>query len=166
MVLSSKNDLFTLSFEPMQLKHLPQVLDIERQSFPTPWSKKTFLGELRHNQFAYYYVCLLEEQVVGYGGLWVVLDEAHVTTIAVSPQYRRRKIGARLLLFLMQQALMHGADKITLEVRPSNLSAKRLYENMGFTEAGVRKGYYTDNNEDAIIMWKQLLPNRKDETDG
>ncbi len=145
------------TFAPMEPKHLPQVLEIEKQSFPTPWSKKAFLGELRHNRFAHYYVCLLGDRIVGYAGMWVILDEAHITNIAIHPKFRGKNYGKRLLLFLMQQTLFYGAEKITLEVRPSNIPAQRLYESLGFTEAGIRKRYYTDNNEDAIIMWKNLL---------
>ncbi|WP_366922914.1 ribosomal protein S18-alanine N-acetyltransferase [Metallumcola ferriviriculae] len=145
------------AFAPMELRHLPQVLEIEKHSFPTPWSKRAFEGEIRHNRFAHYYVCLLEKKVAGYAGMWLILDEAHITNIAVAREFRGLDFGKRMLLFLMQQTLLHGADKMTLEVRPSNLTARELYKGMGFAEAGVRKGYYTDNNEDAIIMWKHLL---------
>lgn len=147
---------------PMEKKHLEQVLAIERVSFPTPWSRNAYLRELSDNQFAYYYVCLHGEQVVGYMGMWIVIDEAHVTTIAVHPDFRRRQLGRRLLEELMARAVILGADKITLEVRPSNEPAKKLYRRVGFVPAGLRKGYYSDTKEDAIIMWKHLLDLEED----
>lgn len=137
--------------------HLDEVLAIERVSFPTPWSRQAFLGELNHNGFAVYFVCLQESRVIGYAGMWVIYGEAHITSIAVHPDYRGQKLGRALLEKLMQQAVKKGADRITLEVRPSNGPAQKLYQEMGFAPVGVRKGYYTDTNEDAIIMWKRLF---------
>lgn len=137
-------------------EHLVGVLEVERLSFPTPWSKQAFLGELKENDLAYYYVCLEGHKVVGYAGMWIIFDEAHVTNIAVHPQFRGKKIGKALLLNLLEQALRLGAERITLEVRPSNKIAQELYRKLGFVPVGVRKGYYTDTNEDAIIMWKNL----------
>ncbi len=164
MTLSGTNDNekdLDLAFSNMHSRHLSMVMQIEQASFSTPWSKRAFFGEIRQNQFAHYYVCLDDQQVIGYGGIWAVLDEAHVTTVAVAPEFRQKKIGCQLMLYLMQQALAKGADKMTLEVRPSNTHAKRLYKALGFEEAGIRKGYYTDDNEDAIIMWKHLLEDGK-----
>lgn len=146
-----------LMIVPMAEEHLDQVLAIEEVSFPTPWSRNSYLRELSDNQFAYYYVCLQGEKVLGYMGMWLIIDEAHVTTIAVHPEYRGRYLGKILLEELMARAVALGADKITLEVRPSNLVAQRLYRRVGFVPAGLRKGYYTDTKEDAIIMWKHLL---------
>ncbi|MBC7335045.1 MAG: ribosomal protein S18-alanine N-acetyltransferase [Clostridia bacterium] len=140
----------------MQASHLDQVLQIERVSFPTPWSRQAFLSELYHNDFAHYYVCLLDGRVVGYAGMWVILDEAHVTNVAVHPQYRGQQIGQRLLAYLLGEAAGRGAARITLEVRPSNQPAQHLYQKLGFKPVGVRKGYYTDTHEDAIIMWRRL----------
>jgi ribosomal-protein-alanine N-acetyltransferase len=147
---------------PMEKEHLDQVLDIEQVSFPTPWSRNSYLRELSDNQFAYYYVCLQGEQVVGYMGMWIIIDEAHVTTIAVHPDFRGRQLGRYLLEELMLRAVVLGADKITLEVRPSNEPAQKLYRRVGFVPAGLRKGYYSDTKEDAIIMWKHLLDLRGD----
>ncbi|HHW07310.1 MAG TPA: ribosomal protein S18-alanine N-acetyltransferase [Clostridia bacterium] len=146
-----------LMIVPMAEEHLDQVLAIEQVSFPTPWSRNSYLRELSDNQFAYYYVCLLGDKVLGYMGMWLIIDEAHVTTIAVHPDYRGRALGRVLLEELMARAAALGADKITLEVRPSNHVAQRLYRRVGFVPAGIRKGYYTDTKEDAIIMWKHLL---------
>lgn len=141
---------------PMGESHLDEVLAIEKVSFPTPWSRSAFLGELFDNQFAYYYVCLKEGRVVGYAGMWIILDEAHVTNIAIHPHFRGRKLGKLLLMEIMRQAVCLGAEKITLEVRPSNKVAQKLYRQLGFVAAGIRKGYYSDTLEDAIIMWKHL----------
>lgn len=146
----------TLKIVPMKKKHLPGVLKIEQVSFPTPWSKETYINEIRDNQLAHYYVCLLENKVVGYTGMWLIIDEAHITTIAVDPDFRGNQLGKILLAELLARAIILGADKVTLEVRPSNQVAQGLYRRMGFIPAGLRKGYYSDTQEDAIIMWKSL----------
>ncbi|GAB6158456.1 ribosomal protein S18-alanine N-acetyltransferase [Desulfotomaculum varum] len=141
---------------PMQVEHLPGVLEIERVSFPTPWSSQAFTYELTQNNFARYLVALHQDRVVGYGGMWLVLDEAHITNIAVHPQHRGHRVGEGLLLELMRQAVLQGAARMTLEVRPSNHAARQLYKKLGFQEKGRRKKYYSDTNEDAIIMWLDL----------
>jgi len=146
-----------VSFLPLKAEYLDQILEIEKTSFPTPWSRQSFLSELRDNSMAYYCVCMLGEKVIGYGGMWIILDEAHITNVAVHPEYRGKRIGEGIILHLTSQALMKGAFRMTLEVRPSNFSAIKLYKRMGFEAAGRRKGYYTDTKEDAIIMWKTLI---------
>ena len=138
---------------PMGLDDLPGVLAIEAVSFPTPWSKRTFMTELTQNLCACYIVARAGRKVVGYAGMWVLLDEAHVTNIAVHPGWRGKGIGERLMRELMRRARQRGARRATLEVRKSNAVARRLYERLGFVARGVRKGYYTDTNEDAILMW-------------
>lgn len=143
----------------MTSQHLDEVLAIERASFPTPWPRSSFLNELYTNDYAYYYVCLDGERVIGYAGMWIILDEAHITNIAVHPDFRGRRLGELLLKTLIREAATLGADRMTLEVRVSNTPAQRLYERMGFVRAGVRKGYYNDTQEDAIIMWKHLYEN-------
>lgn len=148
--------------ERMQEKDLDQVLEIERLSFPTPWSRHSFISELRDNEFAHYFVCRVDGRVAGYAGMWVILDEAHITNVAVHPDYRGKGLGHLLLAELMRQSLLRGADRITLEVRKSNLAAQRIYEHMGFRATGIRKGYYTDTGEDAVIMWKILYSNGQD----
>lgn len=153
----NRGDYKEIMIAPMKQEHLEQVLAIEARSFPTPWSRQSYLGEIRDNQFAHYFVCLREGQVLGYGGMWLIVDEAHITTIAVHPEYRGRDLGKIILGDLMAKAIGLGADKITLEVRISNLVAQKLYQRMGFVPVGLRKGYYTDTQEDAIIMWKHLL---------
>ena len=143
----------------MVLHDIDQVLEVERLSFTNPWSKDTFQAEIQSNLFAYYFVAVQNETIVGYGGMWMILDEAHVTNIAVHPDFRGLNFGKKLVQELIIQAFKQGASKITLEVRVSNLAARNLYKGFGFHEAGIRKGYYSDNNEHAIIMWKDMQLN-------
>lgn len=145
----------------MQLADLDAVLEIEVHSFPTPWSRRAFWSELTQNIYAHYIVARLDGVIVGYGGMWVILDEAHVTNIAVHPEYRRLGIGKRVLVDLMERARSRSATRMTLEVRKSNSAAQSLYEQMGFVAKGIRKGYYSDLKEDAIIMWKDDLCKQK-----
>lgn len=140
----------------MMFQDIDQVLEVERLSFPSPWSRNAFEAELNDNIFAHYFVAEQDKTIVGYAGMWIVLDEAHVTNIAVHPAFRGLNFGKKLTQELIVQAFKLGANRITLEVRVSNLIARNLYKGLGFREAGVRKGYYSDNNEDAIIMWKSI----------
>ncbi len=149
--------MMAVTFEKMGLEHLDQVLEIENVSFPAPWSKTSFLGEILQNDFALYLVALYDDVVIGYGGMWLILDQAHITNVAVRPDFRGRNIGKALMLEIIQQAILKGAKSMTLEVRPSNIIARGLYQGLGFIDRGRRKGYYEDNNEDAIIMWKDNL---------
>lgn len=146
-----------LTFAKMSLEHLKEVLAIEKNSFPTPWSRYAFTYELTQNEFAFYSVALSGRKVVGYAGMWLILDEAHVTNLAVHPEYRGRHVGRELMRELMRRAAMLGATRMTLEVRTSNQVARHLYAALGFVECGRRWGYYTDTNEDALIMWKDPL---------
>ena len=146
-----------LSVEPMRLDDIPAVHAIESASFPTPWPPYAFRGELESNGMAHYLVLRAGERVVAYAGLWLMVDEAHVTTFAVLPAYRRRGIGARLLSELIELAAGLGASVVTLEVRLSNVAARRLYQRFGFRPVGVRPRYYSDNGEDALIMTTEPL---------
>ncbi|SHI55667.1 ribosomal protein S18-alanine N-acetyltransferase [Propionispora hippei] len=141
----------------MGLLDIDAVLLVEQASFLTPWSRAAFESEICNNELTHYLVVCVEKQVVGYAGMWVIVDEAHVTNIAILPEYRGRGIGEKLLIALKEAADSRGAARMTLEVRPSNNAAKRLYEKLGFSRAGVRKHYYTDTKEDAIIMWCDKL---------
>lgn len=136
----------------MALDDIAAVLDIERASFTTPWPPEAFQQELRHNRLARYTVARQGNAVVGYAGVWLMVDEAHVTTFAVHPDWRRQGIGRRLLLALLIMAEELHAARMTLEVRVSNLAAHGLYAAHGFTIAGRRERYYTDDGEDAYIM--------------
>lgn len=138
----------------MEPGHLPQVMAIEKVSFSAPWSEATYYREISENIYAYYVVALVGEKVVGYAGRWLILDESHITNIAVAPLWRRRGVARQLLEYLLHASLSQGANRMTLEVRSSNLGAQSLYTQFDFTVAGRRRGYYTDNNEDALIMWQ------------
>lgn len=138
---------------PMRRRHLRQVLRIDHQVYPRPWSLGLYLGELSTTDGRSYLVARQGTQVVGYAGLMVIAGDAHVTTVAVAPAHQHQGLATRLLLVLMRDALVLGAERVTLEVRASNTGAQRLYGRFGFAPAGVRKAYYVDNREDAVIMW-------------
>ncbi|MGE5702481.1 MAG: ribosomal protein S18-alanine N-acetyltransferase [Clostridia bacterium] len=145
-----------LHFRFMTIEDVEAVAELEELSFPTPWPKDAFVNEMTINQHAKYMLAIAEDKIVAYCGVWIIIDEAHITNIAVHPDYRGRKIGEMLMRQVMGLAVLLGAERMTLEVRPSNQTARNLYDKLGFTAAGVRKGYYSDNNEDAIIMWVEL----------
>ena len=138
---------------PMRRRHLRPVLRIESRVYPRPWSLGLFMSELALRSTRAYYVARVDGEVVGYAGLMVVADDGHVTTLAVHPEWQRRTIGTRLLLALAGEALRRGATSLTLEVRMSNGPAQALYRRFGFAPAGVRRGYYVETNEDALVMW-------------
>ncbi|WP_318626962.1 ribosomal protein S18-alanine N-acetyltransferase [Paenibacillus polymyxa] len=145
-----------LEFRLMQLDDIPDVLEIEHEAFTLPWTEEAFRNELTMNHFAKYMIMELDGQAIGYAGMWTIMDEAHITNIAIREAYRGRKFGDKLLNELMQTASYLGMERMTLEVRVTNRIAQGLYEKKGFKPAGVRKGYYSDNNEDAVIMWADL----------
>lgn len=138
---------------PMRRRHLRQVLRIEQQVYPRPWTFTLYLSELGLRSSRHYVVAREAEAVVGYAGLLFTADEAHVTTIAVDPAHHRAGVGTRLLLHHARYARERGARHLTLEVRMSNLPAQELYRRFGFEAAGIRKNYYSEVNEDAIVMW-------------
>jgi ribosomal-protein-alanine N-acetyltransferase len=141
----------------MRLEDLPAVHRIEKASFTSPWPEHAYQSELESNRLAHYLVARVDEQVVGYGGMWLMVDEAHITTFAVHPAWRRQHIGERLLLAFLDLAIDRGAHEATLEVRLSNLAARRLYEKYGFRPVGLRPRYYSDDHEDALIMTTEPL---------
>ena len=149
--------LYPIVIDEMTVDDIPAVQLVENASFPVPWPANAFRHELTQNKNAHYIVAREGERIVGYAGLWLSLDEAHITTFAVLPDYRRRKIGERMLVSLFDRAEHLGAEWLTLEVRASNLPAQKLYEKYGFRRAGVRRRYYSDNSEDALIMWTERL---------
>jgi len=146
-----------LSIEPMTDADLQAVYAIERASFTTPWPSYAYHNELDSNRLAHYLVVRVGRAVVAYGGIWLLVDEAHVTTFAVDLRWRRRRIGERLILALLDLAIARGAREATLEVRLSNLAARRLYEKYGFQPVGIRPRYYSDDHEDALIMTTPAL---------
>jgi ribosomal-protein-alanine N-acetyltransferase len=150
--------------EPMRAGDLDEVLQIERASFHTPWSRQAFLHELERNRVAALWVARAEpageasraEMVVGYLCLWSVADEVHVTNLAVHPEWRGEGVGRLLLGTLLTHHRANGARRALLEVRPGNVEARRLYQGLGFREVGRRRGYYVDTGEDALILEARL----------
>jgi len=138
---------------PMRRRHLRSVVRIESQVYPRPWSHSLFVSELALRSSRSYVVAKIGRDVVGYAGLMMSLTDGHVTTIAVDPAWHRQGVGVRLLLSLAREAIDRGALALTLEVRLSNRGAQELYKRFGFTAVGVRKGYYADTGEDALVMW-------------
>jgi ribosomal-protein-alanine N-acetyltransferase len=138
---------------PMRRRHLRSVLRIEGQVYPRPWTFSLFLTELSLRSSRHYIVAKVDGVVVGYAGLMISLDEAHVTNIAVDPAWQRHQIGSRLMLNLHRSAVDRGARHMTLEVRVSNHGAQAMYRRFGFETEGLRKNYYAETNEDALIMW-------------
>ena len=148
-------DELVVHLVPMRRRHLRSVLRIEALVYPRPWSLSLFLSELALRTSRHYIVARVDTTVVGYAGLMFSGDDAHVTTIAVDPAWHRAKIGTRLLLALAHTAVDRGARNMTLEVRVSNAAARALYERFGFAPAGIRKNYYVETNEDALVMWAE-----------
>jgi len=146
-----------LVIEPMRLEDLAVVQAIEQASFSSPWPPNAYRSELETNRLASYLVARVEGAIVAYGGMWLMVDEAHITTFAVHPLWRRQRIGERLLLAFLDLAVLRRAHEATLEVRLSNLPARRLYEKYGFRPVGLRPRYYSDDHEDALIMTTEPL---------
>jgi len=140
----------------MEVADINSVVDIEENCFPIPWTKNTFLTELTKNKLAKYCVVEVDGVVAAYGGMWLVVDEAHITNIAVHPKYRGKGIGKKVVEGLIEEGHKINIYRMTLEVRRSNLTAQGLYKKLGFVLCGIRPGYYQDNEEDALIMWRDL----------
>jgi ribosomal-protein-alanine N-acetyltransferase len=141
----------------MSLADLPAVHAIEHASFSTPWPDEAYRSEIESNRMATYLVARTGDEIVGFAGIWLMVDEAHITTFAVHPDWRRRGIGERLLVTLLDASIARHAREATLEVRLSNVPARRLYEKYGFRPVGLRPRYYSDNGEDALIMTTEPL---------
>ncbi len=151
-------DLFPITIKPMTQADIENVIAIEAASYGEHhWSKESFFNELS-NELAKYY-CAFDNNgnLMGYAGTWQILEEAHLTNIAVSPDFRRRKVAESLLAVVIDECRKNGIKYITLEVRVSNTPAINLYEKYGFKSLGTRKGYYQNNNEDALIMWTENM---------
>lgn len=143
-----------LNIRLMEQKDIPQVTEIDREAFPTLWPPANYERELK-NGLAHYIVASDEgegQHIMGFAGLWLLVDEAHITNIAVREKHRRQGIGEALLIAIIELAIKLGAHLITLEVRASNDEAQKLYAKYGFVRVGLRRGYYTDNREDAVLM--------------
>ena len=139
----------------MTVDDISQVLEIESLCFTVPWSQEAFKMEIEKNKFAHYIVAEVDGRITGYGGMWFIVDEAHVTNIAVHPQYRGKGYGNFIVDAMVKIADAKGIYQMTLEVRASNHVAQNLYGKFGFESCGVRPKYYADNNEDAVIMWRK-----------
>ena len=146
-------DELEVTISPMRRRHLRAVLRIEQQVYPRPWSMGLFMSELGIRGSRLYVVARVGSTLVGYGGLMLAAGDGHVTTLAVDPTWHRHKVGTRLLHALAKGAIQRGAQNLTLEVRTSNHAAQALYRAFGFAPAGIRKGYYVESKEDAIVMW-------------
>lgn len=133
---------------------IDSILEIEKEAFTTPWSREAFLTEIKENLLAYYLVTEVDGKAVGYGGIWLILNEGHITNIAVKEEYKGNGIGNHILEGLICYCMKNGIDNMTLEVRESNLIAQNLYKKYNFVSSGKRPNYYSDDGEDAIIMWR------------
>ncbi|AIF50834.1 ribosomal protein S18-alanine N-acetyltransferase [Pelosinus sp. UFO1] len=142
----------SISIRRMNALDIDGVLAVEQQSFITPWSREGFVNEM-NNDLSYYLVMVEAGQIIGYAGMWLIVDEAHVTNVAVLPTHRGRKLGEQLMTALIEHAKKRGALRMTLEVRASNEVAQNLYGKFGFVPQGRRRNYYVETKEDAIIMW-------------
>lgn len=136
----------------MVLADVPAVVALEHRSTDEGWTASAYENELTNNKAARYFVLEIDGEIVGFAGLWLQFDQAHIVTIAVAPELRRSGHGLRLVLSLLDLAEREGMDDCTLEVRKSNEAARALYRRLGFFEVGLRKAYYLDNREDAVIM--------------
>jgi ribosomal-protein-alanine N-acetyltransferase len=142
----------TLRLEALRQDHIKKILEIENRTNGAPWSERAFNNELSHTD-RIFLVALVDGEVAGYAGVWLVIDEAHVTTLAVAEEDRRQGIGLKLMVDLLNESKAVGMVCSTLEVRSGNEAALRLYEKLGYRETARRKAYYPDNKEDAIVMW-------------
>jgi [ribosomal protein S18]-alanine N-acetyltransferase len=146
-------DALEVRITPMRRRHLRGVLRIEQQVYPRPWTFGLFLGEISQRGSRVYLVARVGSEVVGYAGMFRAVDDGHITTVAVDPAWQRHRIATRMLLALARAAIDRGCRNLTLEVRMSNSGAQALYQRFGFVPAGVRKGYYPETGEDALVMW-------------
>lgn len=145
-----------ISYRLMTVKDIADVVKIEEEAFATPWTAEVFEHEMTGNNYAHYIVATNEEKVIGHCGMWIVLDECHITNIAVLKEYRGHGIGEKLLRESIQLCEELDVKLMTLEVRVSNEVAQNMYRKLGFQDGGIRKNYYTDDREDALVMWVEL----------
>lgn len=145
-----------ITYRRMTNDDVPAVHDIEVATFPVPWTLDSFYYEMNENQYANYLVAEEGGKLIGFCGLWLVIDAAQITNVAVIEEVRGRGIGEALMREAMRIAKEAQMDVMSLEVRVSNTVAQNLYRKLGFQDGGIRKGYYTDNQEDALVMWVNL----------
>ena len=146
-----------------------ELADLDALCFEHPWSRDSFERELGHNKLAFYLAAKLPEKeggkIIGYAGIWLIIDEGHITNIAVHPDFRQKHIASSMMEFLLKETSKAGIKRFTLEVRKNNTAARRFYKKYGFTELGIRSGYY-ENNEDAYIMWLDTEEDKDGEEKG
>lgn len=140
----------------MVIEDLDEIMALEELCFSVPWSRESFESEIQKNNLAHYFIIERENSIVGYGGVWYIMDEGHITNVAIHPEYRKLGLGKLLVHEMIIQAKLSDINYLTLEVRVSNMPAITLYERIGFEKAGTRPKYYTDNQEDALIMWLNI----------
>ncbi|NLM04130.1 MAG: ribosomal protein S18-alanine N-acetyltransferase [Clostridiales bacterium] len=145
-----------IKIRKMEIGDIPHVLEIEKKCFTTPWSEDALVTEIKSNKLAHYFVGILDDKVIGYGGMWFIFDESHITNIAVHPDFQGYGVGEAITRALIDEARSNEINRMTLEVRKSNIVAQNLYKKLGFKLCGVRPEYYDDNREDAYIMWKDI----------
>lgn len=146
-------DSSNLTFVKAGKKEVGEIFELEQACFTSPWTYNMLYTDICENKITEYVLCLMDGKPVGYGGMWIILDEAHITNVCAHPDFRRRGIASAVLKWLIHMAGQKGADRITLEVRVSNVAAMHLYESFGFHVCGKRNSYYSDNGEDAYILW-------------
>lgn len=144
-----------IKIKPLNILHLDDLIAVENDAFSTPWSREGFEKEIE-NELAYYWVALVDNKVIGYMGMWYIIDEGHITNIAVHSDYRGQGIGKKILEHGITKAVEKGIDAITLEVRPSNKAAISLYEQFGFEVVGRRRDYYEKPIEDGFVFWLKI----------
>jgi ribosomal-protein-alanine N-acetyltransferase len=136
---------------------IKEMAALDLACFASPWSEECFRQELEENKLAFYVVAELDGKIIGYAGLWAIIDEGHITNIVTAPEYRRKGVAKAIVKVLINVSEKAGLNSFTLEVRTSNSKAQNLYKQFGFEASGLRKGYYEDNGEDAIIMWRGTI---------
>jgi ribosomal-protein-alanine N-acetyltransferase len=144
-----------MTYQALSEDHVKLLMPIEQDAYPEPWTERMFRDEIR-NARSHFFVALLDGEVMGYGGFWLVLDEAHITSVTIDHESRSLGYGRTLFEHLINSAREAGASVATLEVRESNTPARNLYTSMGFRQVGIRKGYYPKSGEDAIVMSASL----------
>lgn len=153
---SMEKTLIVAQLRRLNIDDLPAVLEIERRSFHEPWSEESYRHELSTNPIARYWGVFIEEQLVGFAGYWLILDEGHISNVAVHPDHRGKGLSKLLMAAVISECRLAEGRRMTLEVRESNTTAQNLYIKFGFSVAGKRPGYYSDNNETALIMWADI----------
>lgn len=145
--------MIPITIVSLKEEDIDQVLEIENLSFLDPWTRRMYLSEIREKSDSYFITAKLGEKIIGYGGFWLVVDEMHLVNIAVHPNFRRQGVGTQIMKYLLNLAKQLGAKRATLEVRVSNVAAQKFYAKFGFIAVALRKKYYSNNKEDALIMW-------------